>query len=392
MIRAVHRNPALICAYHALMMSLFPMAVITLFYRREIGMTMADIFLLQGGFGLGMVLLEFPSGFVADRIGYRRSLLLASLAAILGWGLYATGHSFWQIAVAELVLGAATAFVSGSDAALLYESLKERGEEARYGIWWGRYTFVGQVAEGTAALSAGWLFARDARLPFWIQTGIWGLNFLLALALIEPARRRPERGKSLEQMKAIVHRVGRGDRQLRAFTAFAILIGLASFVPVWIIQPLAVFQGLDEAWLGPLWAAANFSVAFGAIIANRLEQRRGFRRNARLFIALIAVGYLGLGGLAAFPGFVFYFALTLMRGIQQPLVSHREQSLVPSSDRAGFLSFRSFLFRALFLLLAFPVGWALDRYGFQMPLLVLGLLLVVGSAAALRVFERHVRS
>ena len=55
-------------------MSLFPMAILTVFYRQNLGMSMAEIMLVQGGFGLVMALFEFPSGYLADRIGYRRTL------------------------------------------------------------------------------------------------------------------------------------------------------------------------------------------------------------------------------------------------------------------------------------------------------------------------------
>ncbi|MEZ6197792.1 MAG: MFS transporter [Planctomycetota bacterium] len=386
---SLRRNPALVCAYHALMMSLFPMAIITLFYRREIGMSMADIFLLQGGFGLGMVLLEFPSGYLADRVGYRFSLIVAALAAIGGWALYAVGESFAAVAVAELVLGASTAFISGSDAALLYESLKETGREEEYGKWWGRYTFAGQTAEGAAALTAGFLFSLDPRLPFRVQVGIWVLNLGVALAIVEPARHRPVLRKNLEQMKGIVRHVARENPALRATMLLAIALGMSSFIPVWTIQSHASGQGLPESWLGPMWAFANFSVALGGLLAHRLERRFGFARCGVLFVVLVALGYLGLGIVRVMPGFAFYFLLTAMRGLQYPIVGHREQRLVGSSDRAGFLSFRSFVFRGSFLALAWPVGASIDRFGPYVPMLVVGAGLVTAAAFALRAVLRE---
>ena len=38
------RNPRLLCVFRALQMSLFPMAVITVFFKADIGMTMGQIF------------------------------------------------------------------------------------------------------------------------------------------------------------------------------------------------------------------------------------------------------------------------------------------------------------------------------------------------------------
>ena len=86
---ALQRNPALLCAFHALQMSLFPMAILTVFYREDLGMSMTEIMLVQGGFGLAMALFEFPSGYLADRIGYRRTMVLASVMNAVGWTVYA---------------------------------------------------------------------------------------------------------------------------------------------------------------------------------------------------------------------------------------------------------------------------------------------------------------
>ena len=59
--------------------TLFPIPVITLFWKEEIGMSLTEIMWLQAIFGATTVLLEFPSGYVADRLGYRRSLLTGAL-------------------------------------------------------------------------------------------------------------------------------------------------------------------------------------------------------------------------------------------------------------------------------------------------------------------------
>lgn len=48
---SLERNPSLLCAYHALEMCLFPMAVITLFWAHQLGLSMTQIMELQAIFG-----------------------------------------------------------------------------------------------------------------------------------------------------------------------------------------------------------------------------------------------------------------------------------------------------------------------------------------------------
>ena len=388
-VESLKHNPRLICTFHALQMSLFPMAIISVFYTRDIGMSMQEIMWLQGGFGLAMVLAEFPTGYLSDRIGYRRSLIIACFTQILGWGIYATASSFVQIIIAELVLGAGLSLVSGTDAALLYESLKETGQEEGYTKWSGRMKFWGQCGEGTAAVVAGALYAWWGRSPFIIEMMVWVAAFFVALRFVEPARHRPPLQDNWRQIKAMFHKVLRGSPPLRATFFTIIAFGMASFIPVWTIQIYAQEGGLPTAWLGPMWAVANYSVALGALASHALVTRWGSQR-LLIVCALLGVGgYLGLGLSHALLGFAFYYALTLMRGLFNPVLLHSEQRLIPSSDRAGFRSLRSLFFRAIFLVIAPLIGLAIDTRGQRPVMLGLALIFALIFAAGLGALRRN---
>lgn len=132
-------------------MTLFPMAVITLFWKDHIGLSLSQILLLQSIFAVAMVVMEYPSGYISDRIGYRTALTAASLLGLAGWGYYTVATSFRDVLIAEILLGISTSFISGTDSALLFESLKESGEEGAYARSEGRSTFFGQIGDPAAA-------------------------------------------------------------------------------------------------------------------------------------------------------------------------------------------------------------------------------------------------
>lgn len=381
-------NPRLLCAYHALQMSLFPMAIITVFYRRDIGMDMSQIMLVQGGFGLAMALFEFPSGYLADRIGYRRSLILASWLNVLGWSIYTRAETIAGVLLAEAVLGIGISLISGSDTALLYESLQESGEEAHFGRWTGRVKFFGQFGEGSAAIVAGFLYAHWHRLPFVFEVGIWVANLFIAWKLCEPARQRPPLQENWAQIKTMVNHVLHGDPRLRAIIVLTIALGMASFVPVWTIQLYVTDAGLSPAWLGVVWALANYSVALASLSSTRVAARLGLSRLFVLCLLLIALGYAGMGLTHAIWGVGFYYLLTIMRGLYGPSLHHEEQRRIPSSDRAGYVSLRSLMFRSSFLVLGPCAGAAMDRFGQHPVLLVLGLLLVSAAGVGLTLMRR----
>ncbi len=358
------------------------MAVLTIFWQRQVGMSMTQIMALQAGFGLAVAIFEFPSGFLADRIGYRRTLVIASLVTAAGWGLYVGAATFWRIAAAEALLGVGLSLVSGTDSALLYESLLDSGDERGFARWSGRMVFWGQSAEGLAALSAGLLYATSAHLPFQIEVVVWIVNLGVAASMSEPSRAQPPLSRGVAQVREMLRFVLTESPRLLRLIFAIVIFGLASFIPVWMIQIYAVESGLPEPWLGPMWAAANFIVALTALLSHRLERALGLPTALAFCGVLVGIGYFGLASVHRVWGFAFYFCLTAARGLSSPMLQHEEHRALTSADRAGFLSLRSLLFRLSFLVLGPAVGWSVDRNGQRPALFAMGVLLCFGIAMA----------
>ena len=87
-------NPRLFVVFSGLHFVLFPIPIVTLFWKDQIGMSLTDIMVLQAVFGIAVAIAQFPSGYFADRVGYRPSLLVGGILQLAGWLWYARGESF----------------------------------------------------------------------------------------------------------------------------------------------------------------------------------------------------------------------------------------------------------------------------------------------------------
>jgi MFS family permease len=384
----LRRNLLLICAFHAVHMGLFPIAVITLFLRDHVGMGMFDVFVLQAAFGATVALLEFPSGYVADRIGYRRTLIAAAALQLIGWAAYSAAFDFWSALAAEQLLAMSIALISGADTALLYESLLGLRDEGSFGRWFSRYRSFGSAAEGTAALAGSLLYVHWPRVPFALQAGLWLAGMGLALALCEPTRERGPVLETLARVRTLWRYMAFEAPRLRAVVALFVALSLPSYVMVWVLPAYVQANGVSAAWLGPIWAAASYVVALSSLAAPRIGQRLGSHAALGACVALIALGYFGLGLTHASYGFAFYFALCLCRGVQFPLLHHEEQRMIPSSDRAALLSINSLAFRASFVLVGPLIGYALDHAPQNAVLIAAGAAFTLLAALALARFAR----
>jgi MFS family permease len=361
--KSTHSNIQKLYAFSFLQMTLFPMAIITLFWKDHIGLSLTQILLLQGILSVSMVLMEYPSGYVSDRIGYRAALNLASVLGIVGWELYTVSSTFVHVMAAEILLGTSLAFISGSDSALLYETLKQNNSEADYSHHQGRMSGYAQGGEALGAIFAGAMYAAAPLLPFFLQIGVWLLVLLLTRSMVEPLREiEPHNGHLKEAIRTTRYAFVE-NKGLRYTTLLNSALGIASFYPVWLIQPYMQQAHVPLTWFGPVWSGANLTVAVFALASHRMTAYLGERFMVMLFLILIGVGYLGLGTIGGLWGFLFYYLLTTMRGLRGPMMLTITQKECPSANRAGILSLQSLCFRLLFVCTGPLIGMLADQYG-----------------------------
>jgi MFS family permease len=117
---------------------------------------------------LSSLILEVPSGALADTVSRRMLLWIGPLLAAAGFALWVCVPSFWAFACGFVLWGAKGALGSGALEALIYEELDRIGSAARYGPIMGRAKAAGTagtvLAMGAAApvLAAGGYLAVGA--------------------------------------------------------------------------------------------------------------------------------------------------------------------------------------------------------------------------------------
>ena len=101
----------------------------------EHGLSWEDFGILNGIWALTIILLEVPSGALADTLGRKKLLILGAICmvvemlALLFSPMNGSEYVFLLFALNRIVSGLAEAAVSGADEALAYDSLKEAGEK-----------------------------------------------------------------------------------------------------------------------------------------------------------------------------------------------------------------------------------------------------------------------
>jgi predicted MFS family arabinose efflux permease len=380
---------ALLVVHGGLHTVLFPIPIITIFWKDQIGMSLADIMNLQAIFAMAAVLLEFPSGYVADRLGHRTSLLIAAFLWVAGWVLYAIGTTFAGMVLAEVVLGAGLAFASGADAALLFTALEQTGRAGDYARWEGRVRAAAQVGESASSAVGGYLYTQSPRLPFWLQVPVALAALASVVAMTEsPRAQRPARVSHLAEAWSIVRHTLVHNARLRAAVALSVTLGLSTFLMVWLIQPYMQSRGIPAAWFGPLWAIANLQVALMSLVSGRVAAVIGRDTTLLACCLLIVLGYGALAASTSAPAVAFYLCFMTARGLHTPILMSALQRDAPADARASVLSLNALLFRLGFAVIGPPVGKLVDRLGLAVALAVLAIVCAAATLSCFLIFRR----
>jgi MFS family permease len=354
------------------------MPIVVPFYESN-GLSMKDIMILQAVYSIAIVVLEIPSGYLADVIGRKKTLIIGAVFGILGFTTYSLSIGFIGFLVAEIILGIGQSCISGADSAMLYDSLLERGEEKQYTRFEGRITSLGNVAEAIAGILGGLLVGITIRAPYIAQTFVAFIALPAAITLVEPARKIPLIKAEMMEIVQIAKFALITDRPLRRNILFSAITGTATLTMAWFAQPFFEYTSIDIAWFGILWTTLNLTVAITSYTAHRLEKLLGQRWSILLIALLIPLGYLALSSFHLPIGLIVLYLFYLVRGYATPVLKDYINRITASHIRATVLSVRNFVIRLLFALIGPLLGWVKDIYSLPQALALAGIIFLIIS-------------
>lgn len=382
----VSRNIALFPWFKFLQSLLFWQAVWFLYFQNAL--TPAQAILLYAVYDVATTALEVPSGYMSDRLGRRITLITSGLCALAGVVLLALGGSFAVFVLGQALIGAGMAFSSGTDSAMLYESLSGTGRqdevEAQELRAW-RFSFVGLAL---SAVSGGLMARLDPTLPFWASAVAAGGVLVLTLAFRDPPQTLHEAqhdgGTGLATLRAaLVHPV-----LLWLFGLSVLMYGFSHlpfiFGQPYILQALADIglEGEAPAVSGAVTATMMVVSLIASLFAPGLRQALGLPALLLLAFAM----QIALSGVLALTGSVIAIAALFLRMVpasfSHPFIMARIQPLLSDDSRATYVSIRSFTARLIFaasLWLASTAVASPDEMSFAEIRTVLGWYVLAGG-------------
>ena len=136
---------------------------------------------------LALLCFELPTGWFADRVGHRASLIAGSAVQVIGMVWCWLGEGVPGLVTATVLVALGDAFRSGADAALVYRTCHALNREDEFQAIEARANAVELGALVVLVLTGGLIVTTWGFAAGWIaETALCAAGLLIALAMIEP--------------------------------------------------------------------------------------------------------------------------------------------------------------------------------------------------------------
>lgn len=378
----MQRNLNLLTIYTFLINTVFLLPIIVPFYRDELGLTFHQFLIGEAVFAAVIILLEVPSGWLADIWGRKKTIIMAGVSSLIGYSLILSASSFGTAVLGQAVIGIGVSFHSGTLSAFLYDTLLSQGREAEYRKREGFRHGLGLYSVAFASVLGGILYQLNHSLPILVEIVFIATAIVVSFFLQEPSRHQKAVEKNAfhdayETMKYALH----GHKEIGAMIILIALTFGSTKVFLWAQQPYYAGLHIPESVYGFILAGSMLLGGLGGHFGHHIL--RGWQGLAviKSLLAVVILICLTAGLALTYGGFAVLSLGAFIWGFGWPRVQETINHAVGSERRATILSTASLMFSLAFIPFSLLLGWVEEQRSITTALLVhAGVLAVFGGA------------
>lgn len=232
-------------------------------YRQAGGITISQITLIEGISLALMLLLEFPWGVVADKIGYRKTMIVCNVLYFLSKIIFWRADGFAGFLLERVLLSVLLAGLSGVDTSILYLSCDKSKSQQVFSI----YNNLGMVGLLIATGIYSLLDTSNYRLAGFLTIIPYGVAMALSFALTEVKSEEKRQQFQMKESAAILKRKLTDKKLLMLLIAVGLVIETWHTIVVFLNQLQYVHVGMDNQQISIVYIIVSLSSLIGIFSA-----------------------------------------------------------------------------------------------------------------------------
>lgn len=330
-------------------------------YAYSCGLSVSEIFILSSIETLLIVLLEIPTGIVADLFGCKISIIWGIISFICSNIIVLLYPKFLGFLICSTLIAFYKVLISGADETYLYLALENKDDYSKIS---GSLDSIGFILTGIASICVSYIYSINEKYPFFLSILVC-LFALIAAMRLENIKENELQIKTVSALyEEFCKIVKRGfmcvfkSNKLKWFMSFSTIV---SFLLVSVLQTYQLFfleQKVPVEYFGLIY--------FGLYIVSSISSKYAylFKQFDVYKSFMILLGLLVLTPLVMsfqIPYLIFIIAIPrIVIGIYPVLIREYMNKEI-KEDRAMIFSARSLLSRLMQVFLLPVVGNIIDK-------------------------------
>ncbi|MDE2934693.1 MAG: MFS transporter [Chloroflexota bacterium] len=356
----------------------------------ERGLSLTQLTALDAPFWILLIVLEVPTGAIADRWGRKISLSYGALTNAIAVVVFGIATNFGVLLISYMVWAAAFTLYSGADSAFVYDSLRATGRERDYTKLWGRARAI-QAVGAVLGLLLGAPLAHFTTLwvPVVASGGLMAVAWIVSFSFREPPRfENPDEQPSYFNVVKEAFGVAFGKpsvRYMMLLTAGVMGVGVSMII---LQQPFLSDHEMPIWSFGIFLTPGQLLSMVAALVTYRVLTLIGVSRIIILMPLVVMTTAVGLGAIDYVAAFAFYPLTTTMFAMSFVVISDYLNRRIPSANRATILSIHNMIFSLAVAGMEPLLGWLGDTWGLPVAYRMAAIIVAVLAAPLLALWLR----
>lgn len=285
------------------------------------GMNLAQIGLLEGIFHITGFISEIPTGALADLFGRRKIMIIGRITSLISAIIMLFSNSFLGFAIGFILSAWGYNLNSGSEEALIYDTLKTLKREDEYLKINGRLNLIIEISQGLAVFVGGILSQIDFSISYItaIAIGVFSLTISFNFTEVDIRETHEERVTVVNHFKTSINILKNNKKLLNILMYFPLIYTFSAIIYFYGQQFLSD-SGYSRISISIIFLFNGILSSFGAILSDKIYKK--FKTIGWISISMLISLLIVLMGYSSNEVIILIFVLIgFLTSILQPISS-----------------------------------------------------------------------
>lgn len=359
---------------------LFFYAIIFLYLLQVKGLSAPQILLAEASYNISILICLIPSGKIVDKIGKKRSLVIANICVSISIVILLVMNNFYHLIISYTIMAFGYSIKTIAENIILYDSLPSCSKRGKlFSIIDGKASSYYYYIDAISAVVTGFLYVINPYIPIILCLIMCIFSTIISLGFKHTNTTKHIRKEKVNLRETIKY--VKDSRRIQYLIIFYAIVSALLYVLSSLRSSIFEDLNLDSQYFGVIYAILQIVAGTSARFQDKIHNRFKNETLAVLSIPLtIACIFIGLLGKLQNDNFIFSLIIILfivqgiLKGPYRGLIIRYMTNFTNSGIRTNLATVESFAYYGVTILFSLLCSWLLKITSTADTFIIIGVL------------------